>query len=65
MCRARPQYVPPPIDLTVFLRPEKSRILFEQMLGRGTRKGDSHLNKFHFVVFDCFGTLQAGHGYHS
>ena len=36
----------------------KSRILFEQMIGRGTRKGEKHADKSHFVVFDCFdGTL--------
>jgi type I restriction enzyme R subunit len=36
----------------------KSRILFEQMLGRGTRKGERHTDKSHFTVFDCFdGTL--------
>jgi type I restriction enzyme, R subunit len=36
----------------------KSRILFEQMLGRGTRKGEKYPDKSHFVVFDCFdGTL--------
>ncbi len=36
----------------------KSRILFEQMLGRGTRKGEHHPDKSHFTVFDCFdGTL--------
>ena len=40
------------------LRPVKSRILFEQMLGRGTRKGEQFPDKSHFVVFDCFdGTL--------
>ena len=38
----------------------KSRILFEQMLGRGTRKGEKYPDKSHFVVFDCFdGTLLA------
>jgi type I restriction enzyme R subunit len=42
----------------VFLRPVKSRILFEQMLGRGTRLGDKATDKDRFVVFDCFdGTL--------
>ncbi len=42
----------------MFLRPVKSRILFEQMLGRGTRLGDKATDKDHFVVFDCFdGTL--------
>ncbi|HEX3148284.1 MAG TPA: type I restriction-modification enzyme R subunit C-terminal domain-containing protein [Gemmataceae bacterium] len=36
----------------------KSRILFEQMLGRGTRKGDKYPDKSHFTVFDGFdGTL--------
>lgn len=39
----------------MFLRPVKSRILFEQMIGRGTRKGDKFPDKSHFVVFDCFG----------
>jgi len=48
----------PDLEFLVFLRPVKSRILFEQMLGRGTRKGDRHRDKSHFTVFDCFdGTL--------
>jgi type I restriction enzyme R subunit len=48
----------PDLEFLVFLRPVKSRILFEQMLGRGTRKGDKYPDKSHFVVFDCFdGTL--------
>lgn len=48
----------PDLEFLVFLRPVKSRILFEQMLGRGTRLGDRHPNKTNFVVFDCFdGTL--------
>jgi type I restriction enzyme R subunit len=48
------------LEFIVFLRPVKSRILFEQMLGRGTRKSDRHPDKSHFVVFDCFdGTLLA------
>lgn len=48
----------PDIEFIVFLRPVKSRILFEQMLGRGTRKGEQHSDKSHFTVFDCFdGTL--------
>ena len=48
----------PDLEFIVFLRPVKSRILFEQMLGRGTRKGERHLDKSHFTVFDCFdGTL--------
>lgn len=50
----------PDLEYLVFLRPVKSRILFEQMLGRGTRKGEKHPDKSHFVVFDCFdGTLIA------
>lgn len=47
----------PKIENLVFLRPVKSRILFAQMLGRGTRRCDE-INKTHFTVFDCFdGTL--------
>ena len=47
----------PDLEYIVLLRPVKSRILFEQMLGRGTRKGDK-IHKSHFTVFDCFdGTL--------
>jgi type I restriction enzyme, R subunit len=48
----------PDLEFIVFLRPVKSRILFEQMVGRGTRKGVSFPEKSHFTVFDCFnGTL--------
>jgi len=48
----------PDLEFIIFLRPVKSRILFEQMLGRGTRKGDKFPDKSHFTVFDCFdGTL--------
>jgi type I restriction enzyme R subunit len=48
----------PDLECIVFLRPVKSRILFEQMLGRGTRKGERYPDKSHFTVFDCFdGTL--------
>ncbi len=47
----------PRIEDLVFLRPVKSRILFEQMLGRGTRKCEE-IHKTHFTVFDSFdGTL--------
>lgn len=50
----------PDLEFIVFLRQVKSRILFEQMLGRGTRKGEKFLDKSHFTVFDCFdGTLLA------
>jgi len=48
----------PDLEFIVFLRPVKSRILFEQILGRGTRKGEHFPDKSHFIVFDCFdGTL--------
>jgi type I restriction enzyme R subunit len=49
----------PALEFIVFLRPVKSRILWEQMLGRGTRLcKDLDPPKSHFVVFDCFdGTL--------
>jgi len=47
----------PRIENVVFLRPVKSRILFEQMMGRGTRRCEE-IHKTHFTVFDCFnGTL--------
>jgi type I restriction enzyme R subunit len=47
----------PCIENLVFLRPVKSRILFEQMLGRGTRRCEA-IHKTHFTVFDAFdGTL--------
>jgi type I restriction enzyme R subunit len=50
----------PDLEYLVFLRPVKSRILFEQMVGRGTRKGEKYPDKDHFTVFDCFdGTLLA------
>jgi type I restriction enzyme R subunit len=50
----------PDLEFIVLLRPVKSRILFEQMLGRGTRKGERHPDKDHFTVVDCFdGTLLA------
>lgn len=45
----------PDLEFIVFLRPVHSRILFEQMLGRGTRKGEKFPDKSHFTVFDCFG----------
>lgn len=44
----------PRIENLIFLRPVKSRILFAQMLGRGTRRCDE-IGKTHFTVFDCFG----------
>ena len=44
----------PKIENIVFMRAVKSRILFEQMMGRGTRLCPD-INKTHFTVFDCFG----------
>lgn len=51
----------PDLEFLMFLRPVKSRTLFEQMLGRGTRLGgDRAPQKDRFVVFDCFdGSLLA------
>ncbi|MGD9157439.1 MAG: DEAD/DEAH box helicase family protein [Desulfobacteraceae bacterium] len=47
----------PTLEFLVFLRPVKSRILWVQMLGRGTRCCPD-INKEKFVIFDCFdGTL--------
>lgn len=44
----------PSLEFIVFMRPVKSRILWVQMLGRGTRLCDE-INKTHFKIFDCFG----------
>ena len=47
----------PSLEFIVFLRPVKSRILWVQMLGRGTRRCLA-INKEKFTIFDCFdGTL--------
>lgn len=47
----------PCLEFIVFLRPVKSRILWVQMLGRGTRLCPE-INKESFTIFDCFdGTL--------
>ena len=47
----------PALEYIVFLRPVKSRILWVQMLGRGTRLCPE-INKGRFTIFDCFdGTL--------
>jgi type I restriction enzyme R subunit len=43
----------PALEFIVFLRPVKSRILWEQMLGRGTRRCPD-INKTNFTIFDCF-----------
>jgi type I restriction enzyme, R subunit len=44
----------PALEFIAFLRPVKSRILWEQMLGRGTRRCPD-INKTHFTIFDGFG----------
>jgi len=47
----------PAIEIVVFMRMVKSRILWVQMLGRGTRLCPE-INKEKFTIFDCFdGTL--------
>jgi len=47
----------PALEFIVFLRPVKSRILWTQMLGRGTRPCRD-IHKEYFTIFDCFdGTL--------
>lgn len=43
----------PAIEFIVFMRMVKSRILWVQMLGRGTRRCDE-IHKDRFVIFDCF-----------
>ena len=47
----------PALENIVFLRPVKSRILFEQMMGRGTRRCDE-IGKTHFTVFDAVSVLE-------
>jgi type I restriction enzyme R subunit len=47
----------PAVEALLFVRPVKSRILFEQMLGRGTRKCED-ISKSHFIVFDSVGVLE-------
>ncbi|MFL0165715.1 type I restriction-modification system endonuclease [Candidatus Clostridium helianthi] len=48
----------PKIDKIVFLRRVKSRILYEQMLGRATRLCDD-IQKAHFEIFDCVKLYEA------
>ena len=47
----------PKLENIVFARPVKSRILFEQMMGRGTRLAEE-INKDHFTVYDTVGVLE-------
>ncbi len=47
----------PALENIVFLRPVRSRILFEQMMGRGTRRCDE-IGKTKFTVFDAVGVME-------
>ncbi len=58
-----------PIEIVMFLRPVKSRVLFEQMKGRGVRVIDptelkavtpDATAKTHFVIVDCVGVVESG-----
>ena len=56
-----------PLEVLLFMRPVRSRVLFEQMLGRGTRvisatdlqavTPDAH-TKTHFVIVDAVGVVE-------
>lgn len=46
----------PTIEAILFIRPVKSRILFEQMMGRGTRLAKD-IGKTHFTVYDAIGVV--------
>lgn len=48
----------PAISNLVFLRRVRSRILYEQMLGRATRRCEE-INKEHFMIFDAVGIYEA------
>lgn len=45
-----------PLENIVMLTPVKSHVLYNQMLGRGTRTCE-RIDKDHFTVFDCVGVL--------
>lgn len=57
-----------PIEIVMFMRAVKSRVLFEQMKGRGVRiidpndlravSGEDALAKTHFVIVDCVGMTE-------
>jgi len=56
-----------PLEVLLFMRPVRSRVLFEQMLGRGTRViGETDLqavtpdtrHKTHFVIVDAVGVVE-------
>ncbi|MBP1950060.1 type I restriction-modification system endonuclease [Virgibacillus litoralis] len=48
----------PPITNLVFLRRVRSRILYEQMLGRATRRDDD-IGKDHFSIYDAVGIYES------
>ena len=48
----------PGLENILFIRPVKSRILFDQMMGRGTRLcNDLEPSKDHFTVYDAVGVI--------
>lgn len=47
----------PPLQNIVFARPIKSPILYNQMMGRGTRTCES-IGKEKFTIFDCVGVIE-------
>ena len=57
-----------PIEIVMFMRAVKSRVLFEQMKGRGVRiidptdlravSGEDAVAKTHFVIVDCVGMTE-------
>ena len=60
-----------PIEVVVFMRAVHSRVLFEQMKGRGVRTIDNNElkavtpdadSKTHFVIVDCVGVTEANLG---
>jgi type I restriction enzyme, R subunit len=46
----------PTLEAIIFIRPVKSRILFEQMMGRGTRLSPD-IGKDHFTIYDAVGVV--------
>jgi type I restriction enzyme R subunit len=58
-----------PIEIVMFMRAVRSRVLFEQMKGRGVRiidpndlravSGQDAIAKTHFVIVDCVGMTEA------
>ena len=46
----------PTLEAIIFIRTIKSRILFEQMMGRGTRLARD-IGKTHFTVYDAVGVV--------